>query len=138
MLSQYEEMKRVFQLNCRAYWMQRKEMEEMKIKYPGIDSKPLSFSNVKDDKSTFDAGQRYRYLKQTVEWVDDLFQIILNEYGDFAYKVLWKRFIEFRTQADVAKEMGFTRRQIQYEEDKVIRSLMEKVNEKQKHKQIQE
>ena len=136
MLSQYEEMKKVFQLNCRMYWIQRKEMEEMKVRYPGIDENTPSLRKIKDDRSTMDPARRYWYLMQAVKWVDQVFSIILNEYGDFAYRMLWNRFIESRTQADVAQEFGMTRRQLQYEEDKIIRSLMERINERQKFDRI--
>ena len=132
MLSQYEEMKKIFQLNCRMYWMERKEMEDMKARYPGIDVNAKSLRKIKDDRSTMTPAKRYWYLMQAVEWVDSVFNIILSEYGDFAYRMLWNRFIETRTQDDVANEMGLTRRQLQYEEDKIIRGLMERINERQK------
>ena len=136
MLSQYEEMKKVFQLNCRVYRMQRKEMEDMKMRYPGIDDYASSAGKIIDDKSTFEAGKRYWFLKQGVNWVENVFRVILNEYGDLAYRMFYIRFIECRTQEDAAHELGVTRRQLQYEEDKIVRSLMKRFNEGQKFKQI--
>ncbi len=136
MLNQYEEIKKIFQLNCRVYEMEKKEMQQMRMQYPGIEGYASSAEKILDDMSTFDAAKRYWYLKQAVDWVESVFRIILNEYGDFVYKMFVSRFIKLRTQEDVAKEMGMTRRQLQYEEDKVIRSLTEKINEGQKLKHI--
>ena len=132
MLSQYEKNKMIFQTNCRFYRQQRKDLVEMKMKYPGIDTDTSSFNRVYDDNSTLYAAHRYTYLMQEVEWVDNIFRNILNKYGDLAYRMLYGRFIEHRTQEDVAQELGMTRRMLQYEEDKILKELLRRNEDGQK------
>ena len=124
MLSQYEHDKMIFQTNCRVYRQQRKDLIEMRMKYPGIDTDTSSLTRVYDDSSTLSAAKRYSYLKQEVEWVDNIFRTILKKYGDLAYRMLYGRFIEHRTQEDVAQELGMTRRMLQYEEDMILKELL--------------
>lgn len=55
-----------------------------------------------------------RFLKEDIQFVEDTFEQIRTECGNDARSVVWKLFVDDKTQAEVAYEFGISRRQLQY------------------------
>lgn len=55
-----------------------------------------------------------RFLREDIQFVEDTFERIKNECGNDARSVVWKLFVDDKTQAEVAYEFGISRRQLQY------------------------
>ena len=55
-----------------------------------------------------------RFLKEDIQFVEDTFERIKSECGSDAGTVVWKLFVDDKTQTEVAEEYGISRRQLQY------------------------
>ena len=55
-----------------------------------------------------------RFLNEDIQFVEDTFERIRKECGNDARSVVWKLFVDDKTQAEVAYEFGISRRQLQY------------------------
>ena len=74
-----------------------------------------------------DAGneQMVAYLQEDLAFVENTLNAVLEKYGPGARLIVYKLFVEGKTQIEVAEEYGITRRQLQYSLNKWMKSVFE-------------
>ena len=117
-----------FKNSCRVYLKEKERAMILEAKYPDLTStlfKPDSFKIDLSDEYGRGNMELYQFLKDDINFVEDVFSKISDKCGSNAKVLIWSLFVENRIQTDVADSYGLTRRQLQYMVDKWLREVYE-------------
>lgn len=105
---EYKEKLSAFKSSCRVYKNEKRMLEE-----------------AENRKNAFGDDQLYKFMREDIEYVNRMFEIIGSKCGVNARLMIWLMFVEDITQADVAYRFGVTRRQLQYSMNKWMHQVFE-------------
>lgn len=104
---EYKDRLQAFKNSCRVYEQEQKVLENARL------------LNVESDE------RLTAYLKEDVESVNRMFEIIKELCGTSIAVMIWQLFVEGKTQAAIAHQFGITRRQLQYCVNKYMHEVFE-------------
>ena len=105
----FKETVDAFKASCRAYQNEKENLLKLRA---SKDSSPVYY-------------QLYKCVQEDVDFVEKTLDMIDHKCGPNARLMVYMLFVEERTQVDVAKTFGVTRRQVQYSLDKWLRQSLE-------------
>lgn len=124
----FREQLTIFKVACRIYKKEKSGIARLEKKYPDLKHKQFDeqfFSIGLDDSLGKGDLELYQYLKENVNFVEEMFHKIEGECGADAKLLLWQLFVEAQTQEAVALSYGLTRRQVQYSMNKWMHRVLD-------------
>lgn len=111
----YKEKLNSFRSSCRIY---KKELQDIA-------------AYQKKTNVRYDDPERYlqKLMKDDVSFVERMFDRLEEKCGSNARVVVWLLYVENNTQENVAKDLGLTRRQLQYAVDKWLHAVLDEPEE---------
>ena len=107
---EYKDRLNAFRSSARFYLENKSQYETLKS----------TSTNIKD-------SQVLNYLHDDIAFVERTLQKVVDLFGPGAGLIIYKLYVEGKTQSDVAEEYHMTRRQLQYSLGKWTKALFDEV-----------
>ena len=107
-MSEFKDQMEAFKASARFYLQNRKQYNQMK-----------------QSADTAGNEQILEYLHEDLEYVESTLKAVLDKCGPGARLIVYKLFVEGKTQGAIAVEYGMTRRQLQYSLNKWMKTVFE-------------